>query len=56
MREGGKRNGGREGRKDEGRGGREGRWREWEENSISNTVCHGNSTINLMLILQELIW
>ena len=28
------------------KGGREGRWGEWEENSVNNTVCHGNSTIN----------
>jgi len=46
---------GREGKRKEERGGREGRWWEWE-NSVSNTVCHGNSTIKLILILQELIW
>lgn len=46
---------GKEGKRKEERGGREGRWGEWEENSVSNTVCQGNSTIKLILILQELI-
>lgn len=36
---------GKKGKRKEERSGREGRWGEWE-NSESNTVCHGNSTIN----------
>ena len=44
MWQGGKRKGGMEGRKEEEVEGREGG--EWE-NSVSNTVCIGNSTINL---------